>query len=135
MSMIKGFPIEYVAQVIRQTLFYEKAKNEALFGGDREVKVFASFEQLKTAEEVDRYVGTQRKVSNQQNRTDLIMNGVITTGENPTITNLSKGCIIPMSFSCGFRVRLGDKDKAIKTINNMISKLKGRKRDIACFED
>lgn len=135
MSMIKGFSIEYVAQVIRQTLFEEKAKNKNLFGGDREVKVFASFEQLKTAEEVDRYVGTQRKVSNQQNRTDLIMNGVITTGENPTITNLNKGCIIPMSFSCGFRVRLGDKDNAIETINNMISKLKGRKRDIACFED
>lgn len=135
MSMIKGFPIEYMAQVIRQTLFKEKAKNKNLFGGDNEVKVFASFEQLKTAEEVDRYVGTQRKVSNQQNRTDLIMNGVITTGENPTITNLNKGCIIPMSFSCGFRVRLGDKDNAIETINNMISQLKGRKRDIACFED
>ena len=113
----------------------EKTKNKNLFGGDSEVKVFASFEQLKTAEEVDRYVGTQRKVSNQQNRTDLIMNGVITTSENPTITNLNKGCIIPMSFSCGFRVRLGDKDNAIETINNMISKLKGRKRDIARFED
>ena len=135
MSMIKGFPIEYMAQVIRQTLFKEKTKNKNLFGGDNEVKVFASFEQLKTAEEVDRYVGTQRKVSNQQNRTDLIMNGVITTGENPTITNLNKGCIIPMSFSCGFRVRIGDKDNAIETINNMISQLKGRKRDIACFED
>lgn len=135
MSMIKGFPIEYIAQVIRQTLYKEKTKNKTLFGGDNEVKVFASFEQLRTAEEVDRYVGTQRKVSNQQNRTDLIMNGVITTGENPTITNLNKGCIIPMSFSCGFRVRLGDKDNAIETINNMISKLKGRKRDIARFED
>ena len=135
MSMIKGFPIEYIAQVIRQTLFKEKTKNKTLFGGDNEVKVFASFEQLKTAEEVDRYVGTQRKVSNQQNRTDLIMNGVITTGENPTITNLNKGCIIPMSFACGFRVRLGDKDNAIETINNMISKLKGRKRDVARFED
>lgn len=135
MSMIKGFPIQYMAQVISQTLFMEKTKNKNLFGGDSEVKVFASFEQLKTAEEVDRYVGTQRKVSNQQNRTDLIMNGVITTSENPTITNLNKGCIIPMSFSCGFRVRLGDKGNAIETINNMISKLKGRKRDIARFED
>lgn len=135
MSMIKGFPIQYMAQVISQTLSMEKTKNKNLFGGDSEVKVFASFEQLKTAEEVDRYVGTQRKVSNQQNRTDLIMNGVITTSENPTITNLNKGCIIPMSFSCGFRVRLGDKDNAIETINNMISRLKGRKRDIARFED
>lgn len=135
MSMIKGFPIEYIAQLIRQTLFKEKTRNKTLFGGDSEVKVFASFEQLKTAEEVDRFVGTQRKISNQQNRTDLIMNGVVTTGENPTITNLNKGCIIPMSFACGFRVSLVDKDNAIETINNMISKLKGRKRDIARFED
>jgi hypothetical protein len=30
MSMIKGFPIEYMAQVIRQTLFKEKAKNKNL---------------------------------------------------------------------------------------------------------
>ena len=135
MSMIKGFPIEYMAQVIRQTLYKQKSNNHNLFGGDNEVKVFASFEQLKTEEEVDRFVSTQRKVTDQQNRTDTIMNGVITTGENPTITNLSKGCIIPMSFSCGFRVRLGDKDNALETINNMISKLKGRKRDIARFED
>lgn len=134
MSMIKGFPIDYVRQTLEQTLFEEKKKNPSkYFGGSNEVRLFSFYEQLKTGEEVDRYAQDFRDLTEQQNRSDLMMNGVVATDENPSVTNLSKGFVIPMSFACTFRVGLANRDKAIDTINNLISVLKGRKQDVAGF--
>ena len=133
MSMIKGFVIDYIRQVIEQTLLEEKLKNPKLFGGDDEVRLFSFYEQLATKEEVDRYIENYGQLIDQQNKTNLIMNGIIVTDENPTITNLCKGFIIPASFTGAVRVRIEDKDTAVETFNNLISVLKGRKQDIAGF--
>ena len=130
-----GFPLDFVRQVIEQTMFEEHLKNPKYFGGDGQVFLLPFYEELVKEENVDRYVETLRDLINQQNRTGLIMLGTVLADENPTITNLAKDFIIPMSFTCSFRVPLKDKHEAVKTINHLIEKLKGRKQDIAEFED
>lgn len=130
-----GFPLDFVRQVIEQTMFEEHLKNPKYFGGDGQVFLLPFYEELVKEENVDRYVETLRDLINQQNRTGLIMCGTVLADENPTITNLAQDFIIPMSFTCSFRVPLKDKHEAVKTINHIIDKLKGRKQDIAEFED
>lgn len=133
--MNKTFPIDYVRQVIEQTLLEEHIKNpHECFGGVNQVNLFSFYEQLQKEDEVNRYVAIYNDLIDQQNRTGLIMNGTIIAPENPTITNLAQCLIIPMSFTCSFRVLLANRDTAINTINNLIDKLKGRKQDIALFE-
>ena len=130
--MLKGFPIDFVRQVIEQTLLEEKIKNPSkYFGGSSQVKLFSFYEQLQKDDEVDRYVKIYRDLTNQQNRMGIIMNGTIIAPENPTITNIHQCLIIPMSFTCAFRVKLADRDMALDTINHLFDVLKGRKRDIA----
>ena len=133
--MIKGFPIDFVRQVIEQTLLEEHLKNYDYFGGKDQVNLFSFYEQLVKEDEVNRYTEMYRDLVNQQNRTGLIMNGTIIAPENPTITNIHNCLIIPMSFTCSFRVRIEDRDDAIKTINHLIEILKGRKQDIAEFDN
>lgn len=129
---MKAFPIDFVRQVIEQTLLEQHKLNQDLYyGGKDQVNLFSFYEQLQKDSEVDRYVEIYRDLTEQQNRTGLIMNGTIIAPENPTITNLYNCLIIPMTFTCSFRVRLEDRDNAINTINNLIKELKGRKRDIA----
>ena len=133
--MTKTFPIDFVRQVIEQTLLEEHNKNNKYFGGKNQVNLFSFYEQLQKDEQVNRYVNCYRDLVDQQNRTGLIMNGTIIAPENPTITNLYQCLIIPMSFTCSFRVKLGDRDSAIETINHLIETLKGRKCDIAEFDN
>ena len=130
--MTKTFPIDFVRQIIEQTLFEEHNANPSkYFGGKNQVNLFSFYEQLQKEDEVNRYVEIYRDLSEQQNRTGLIMNGTIIAPENPTITNLYQCLIIPMTFTCSFRVKLENRDTALKTINNLIKILKGRKRDVA----
>lgn len=130
--MEKSFPIDFVRQTIEQTLELEHNLNpDKYFGGKNQINLFSFYEQLEKEEEINRYVEIYRDLSEQQNRTGLIMNGTIVAPENPTITNLWQSLIIPMSYTCSFRVRIEDRDMATDTINNLIKKLKGKKVDIA----
>lgn len=129
------FPIDTIRQVIEQTLEREHLKDNHFFGGKNQVNLFSFYEQLEKEEQVDRYKEFYKDLIDEQNRTGLIMNGTIIAPENPTITNLNQCLIIPMTFTCNFRVRIEDRDDAIDTINNMISILKGRKQDIAIFDN
>ena len=130
------FPLDFIRQIIEQTLLEQKLIAPTdYFGGKNEVNLFSFYEQLQKDSEVNRYVEIYQDLVEQQNRSGLIMNGTIIAPENPTITNLYLDTIIPMSFTCSFRVTLGDRDKAITTINNLIEKLKGRKQDVALFEN
>ena len=132
--MTTNFPIDFVRQVLEQTLAEEHIANpNKYFGGKAQVNLFSFYEQLQKEDEVNRYVEIYRDLSEQQNRTGLIMNGTIVAPENPTITNINQCLIIPMSFTCSFRVRLEDRDASLETINNIIEILKGRKCDIAEF--
>ena len=122
---MRSFPIDCCRQVIEQTLLEEKIKEpNKYFGGDSQVKLFSFYEQLQKDDEVNRYVEIYRDLTEQQNRTGLIMNGTIIAPENPTITNVNQCLIIPMSFTCNFRVKLKDRDMALDTINNLIGVLK-----------
>ena len=129
--MLKVFPIDFIRQALEQKLLEEHIKNPNFFGGINQVSILSFYEQLKSQDEVDRFVETYRDLTEQQNRTGLILNGVLVSPENPSITNLYSSLIIPMTFNCSFRCTLGNRDQAIETINNLIEKLKGRKADIA----
>ncbi len=129
--MLKIFPIDFIRQAFEQKLLKEHNNNQELFGGKDQVNIFSFYEQLKSQDEVDRFVENYRDLADQQNRSGLILNGVIVAPENPTITNLYSSLIIPMSFTCSMRCLVGNRDQAIWTINNLINKLKGRKVDIA----
>lgn len=129
--MLKVFPIDFVRQALEQTLLYEHIKDNSLFGGENQVAIHSFYEQLKSQEEVDRFVETYRDLSDQQNRSGLILNGVLVSPENPTITNLYSCTIVPLTWTCSLRCTIGNRDNAIITINNLIERLKGRKVDIA----
>ena len=129
--MIKGFPIDFIRQALEQKLLEQHIKNVNLFGGKNQVNILSFYEQLKSQDEVDRFVETYRDLTEQQNRTGLILNGVLVSPENPTITNLYSSLIIPMSFTCSLRCMLENRDQSLETINNLIEQLKGRKVDIA----
>ena len=129
--MLKTFPIDFIRQIFEQKLLEEHIKNLNYFGGKDQVGITSFYEQLKSQDEVDRFVDNYRQLSEQQNRSGLIMNGVLVSPENPTITNLYSSLIVPMTFTCANRVLLANRDESIETINNLIETLKGRKVDVA----
>ena len=114
--MIKGMAIDFVRQVIVQTLEQEHMLHpNDFYGGDSQVNLFSFYEQLQKEEQVKRYVERYKDLIDQENRTGLIMNGTLIAPENPTITNINQCLIIPMSFTCSFRVTLGDRDLPLLT--------------------
>ena len=72
-----------------------------------------------------------RGFNNQQNKAQLIGNGIITLPDNPTYTNLYSAMIIPMTWACSIRLQIKNRDQMIYTINNLTDQLKGQKVDIA----
>lgn len=132
--MLKCFPIDFVRQVLEQKLLEEHLLDSNLFGGKNQVNLLSFYEQLKGKEEVDRFVETYRDLVNQQNNSDLILNGVVVSPENPNIANLYSVLIVPLTWSCSFRCTLENRDQALITLNNLIDKLRGRKVDVAQLE-
>ena len=129
--MIKTFPIDFVRQALEQKMYEAHLVNPNFFGGKDQVNILSFYEQLKSQDEVDRFVETYRDLTEQQNRTGLILNGVLVSPENPSITNLYSSLIVPMTFTCSLRCNILNRDQSIDTINNLTEKLKGRKVDIA----
>lgn len=132
--MLKSLPLTFVQQALEQTLLEEHIKNNHYFGGKDQISLVSFYEQLKTQNEIDRFVETVRDLNDQQNRTGLIGNGVLLSPENPTITNLYSSTIIPFTWTCSIRTTLGNRDAMVETLQNLIEKLKGRKCDIAQLE-
>ena len=131
---MKTAAIEFVRQVLEQTLYEEHLKDNSYCGGVDQVGLFSFYEQLLEGEEVDRFIENYADLISQQNRSSLILNGVITAPENPQIINIHTHDIRPLEFRVGFRLNVENRDMAIDTIENMFSVLKGRKRDVALFE-
>ncbi|MBO7715455.1 MAG: hypothetical protein J6S85_17975 [Methanobrevibacter sp.] len=129
--MLRTFPIDFIRQTFEQKLLQEHNKDLTLYGGKNQVNIFSFYEQLKTQEEVDRFVKNFRDLSEQQNKTGLILNGVLVSPENPSITNVYSSLIVPMTWTCSLRTLLENRDDSIVTINNLIKTLKGKKVDIA----
>ena len=132
--MIKTFPIEFVRQILEQTLLYEHNYNLNYFGGQDQIAIHSFYEQLKDKEQVDRFVKTYQDLVYQQNRTGLIGNAILTSPENPTITNLYSDFIVPLQWACSMRVKLSDRDQMVDTLYNLIDKLRGKKFDVAQLE-
>lgn len=129
--MIHGFPIDFVRQALEQTLLEQHKSNLDLFGGKDQVNIFSLYEQLAKGDDIDRYTENLREITDQQNKTDLILNGVLLAPTNPTITNLYSCTNIPMEWVCSLRCALKNRDQALETLNNLIEELKGSKVDIA----
>lgn len=129
--MIHGFPIDFVRQALEQTLFEQHKIDKNLFGGKDQVNIFSLYEQLGKGDDIDRYVENLREITDQQNKTDLILNGVLLAPTNPTITNLYSCTNIPMEWVCSLCCTLANRDQALETLNNLIEELKGSKVDIA----
>lgn len=132
---MKAYPIDFVRQILEQTLLEQSIDHEQYIGGSDQVSIKSFYEQVQTQEQVDRFVETFRDLTDQANRTGLIANGIVSLTENPTITNVRTSLVIPMNWNCMIRCTLEDRDIVVDSINNMISKLKGRKVDIAEFSD
>ena len=66
--MLKSFPIDFIRQTFEQKLLEENIKNPHFFGGKDQVSIHSFYEQLKSQDEVDRFVETYRDLTNQQNR-------------------------------------------------------------------
>lgn len=129
--MIKGFPIDFVRATFEQTLLEQHLKNINFYGGRNQVRIFSLYEQLLKGEDVDRYKENFEDLATQQNRSGLILNGVVTAPTNPTITNLYSCTIIPLEYVCSLRCNIENRDQSLETINNLIEELKGSKVDIA----
>lgn len=129
--MLKTFPLDFVRQLLVQTLYEEHIKDLKYFGGRNQINIFSFYEQLETQEEVDRFVECYRDIVNQENNAGLIGNGVLTSPENPTITNLYSSLIIPLTFTCSMRTTTAIRDQMIDTLFHLIEILKGKKFDIA----
>lgn len=132
--MIKTFPIDFITRVLEQTLLEEHIKDNYFFGGEEQLKLVSFYEQVRSNEEVSRYVELYKDIIDQQNRTNLIGLGICSTTENPTITNVYSSTIIPMTWTCSVRCLLENRDRMNDTINNTISKLKGKKVDVALLK-
>ena len=133
--MNKAFYIDFIRQIIEQSLLKEHIRTPRFVGGANQIGLFSFYEQLVERDEVDRYVEKFNELAHQQNRMSLIANGILSSPENPTITNLNKQLIVPLSYICAFRIALRDRDLMLETINNLISIHKGRKVDIAEFDN
>lgn len=132
--MIKAVPIEFLRQVIEQTLFEEHLKNQNLFGGENQIRFATFYEQLKNDNELERFNETYRGITDEQNRTGLIGAGMLLSPDNPTFTNLYSALIIPFTFTGSVRCSLENRDQMLWSLQNMIDKLKGRKCDVAQLE-
>ena len=76
--MTRAFEIDFVRQVIYQTLLKEHNEHPTDFiGGVNELALTSFYEHLLSNEEIDRYIETVRDLNDQQNRTGLIANGTI----------------------------------------------------------
>lgn len=128
---MKTMSIDYIRELIENTLAEEHEKNPNFFGGKNQVNLFSFYEQLQEDYEVDRFTEVYRDLVDQQNRTGLIMNGTIVAPENPQILNTHNHTIIPLTYNVSFRVALKDRDDALATLDNLFKVLKGRKQDIA----
>lgn len=128
--MLSG--IEFVEQIFKQTLELEHRKEPAkYFGGQNQIEIISFYEQLNTQHDVDRFTEVYQDLMNEQNKAELIGDGVLLAPENPSYINVNDSLIIPLTWTLQMRTTLGNRDKMIQTLNNLNSILRGRKVDIA----
>lgn len=136
--MEETFALDYLRQCIIQTIYknyIESNESANIIGNPNQISLVSFYEHLQSGDQVDRFVDTVKDLLNQQNRMGLIANGVIVAPSTPAITNINQKKIIPLEFNVSFRTTLEDRDLVLNTLNLMVDKLKGRKRDVALFDN
>ena len=127
--MIKVFQIEFVRQAL-ETKLSSFISNTELFNSD-DIVLVSFYENLKSDDEVKRYVELYRTIVDEQNITGKIGYAILAVTDNPSITNLRTTFVSPFEWSCNMRCSLENRDKMTATIYQLIDELKGRKVDIA----
>lgn len=142
--MLKVFPIDLIRAVISNQLKRNSEKildGENYIGGetslfnDNDIALFSFYENLTKDREVERYKEMYDDLINQQNKTDLIGFGIVKADSTPNIINLKSYFINPLEWSCTIRCNLGNRDKMIATLYEVIGALKGKKVDIASLDN
>lgn len=127
--MLKTMQIDFVREILNKTL--RKNATEVDYFSDYDISLFSFYEHLSEREEVDRYVERYNDLVNQQNKSNLIGFGILSTTSTPSITNIMSSFISPFEWACSIRCTLGNRDKMIATIYKLFKELKGRKQDVA----
>lgn len=131
--MLKVMQIDFVRSVLETALKYNASGTT--FFNDTDISLFSFYEQLTEEAEVNRYVERYQQLVSQQNKEDLIGFGILAVTDTPSITNLKKGFVSPFEWSCTVRCTLGNRDKMINTIYDLIERYKGKKQDIAQLDN
>jgi len=129
----KVFPIDYVRSAMEFALF--KNRNSTEYFNDSDINIFTFYEHLASDEEVNRYVEKVQQLIEQQNREGLIGSGILSTTSTTSIINNKQVFISPFEWTCTIRCTLGNRDKMLDTLYKMFEELRGRKIDIACFDN
>lgn len=131
--MLKTFPIDFVRAVFEYQL--KKNLTNTDYFNNEDISLFSFYEHLSTQEEVNRYVERYNDLIGQQNKTDKLGFGIIAVTDNPTLTNIATSFVSPFEWSCTIRCTMGNRDKMIQTLYKLIDDLKGRKVDVAQFDN
>jgi len=130
---LKTFQVDYVRSAIKFALFKNRG-NENLFD-DNDFDIFSFYEHLVEDSEVQRYVERYQTLIERQNRQELVGYGIVAVTDTPTIVN-NKSCFIsPFEWSCSIRVTKENRDKTIETLYEVMELFRGKKVDIACFNN
>ena len=131
--MIKTMQIDFLREIFVKEFKSNNGNNEYL--DDIDISLFTFYEHLTSDDEVNRYVERYRDLIDQQNKANTVAFGVLSMANAPTITNLRTMFISPFEWNCTIRTTMGNRDKLIATIYKMVENLKGRKCDVAQFNN
>ena len=128
---MKTMALDYIRQALEQTLEIEHNKNADYFGGRNQIAIMSFYEQMNEQYEVDRFTEVYQDLVNEQNKSNLIGNGVLVAPENPSYINVNTSIVVPLTWTLQIRTTLGNRDQMVKTLNHLNDLLRGRKQDIA----
>ena len=130
---LKTFPIDYVRSALEFAFF--KNRDNADYFNDEDIKLFTFYEHLASDEEVNRYVEKYQDLVEQQNKQQLLGSGILSATTSTSLINNKQVFISPFEWTCTIRCTLGNRDKMLSTLYKAIEELRGRKTDIACFDN
>lgn len=129
--MVKVFQIDFVREVFGWALNRNSIGHEGTFLTTNDVKLFSFYENLKSDDEVNRYVDLYNRMVDDQNRDDITAFGILSITDTPSVANLKYLFISPFEWTCTIRCTLANRDVLLQTIYKLMESLKGKKVDVA----
>lgn len=131
--MLKTFQVDYVRSALEFALMKNRGSEE--YFDDNDFNIFSFYEHLQEEGEVQRYVEKYQTLIERQNRQELIGFGIVAVTDTPTIVNNKKCFISPFEWSCSIRITKENRDRTIATIYKIMEEYRGKKVDVACFDN